>query len=309
VGAMNVQKNKYLIYIVGPTAVGKTSTAIEIAHRLGADIFSADSRQVYREMSIGTAKPSLEDMHGIKHHFIDHVSIHDKYDVGTYESECTSLLKTYFKDRDIAILCGGTGLYINSIMYGLDEFPDVSVEVTKKVEQLYEIEGIEGLNRLLQSLDPEYYQKVDLKNSRRVVRALEVCLETKKPYSSFLANKSTQTKIYTEIPFCLHHETALLYQRINDRVDDMIDLGLEKEVEKLYDYKDLRPLATVGYQELFDYMDGVIPRNIAIDQIKTNSRRYAKRQKTWFRKYGDWKNIDQNFTESILSTLITHYNL
>ena len=279
--------DKYLLIIAGPTASGKTSTGIELAKHYQTDIVSADSRQFYKEMSIGTAKPTEEEMQGVNHHFIDTHSIHENYSVGDYEKEVIPLLNELFKTKDLVILLGGSGLFIRAICEGLDHFPDVPKSILESLEEEYKNKGISFLQKELKELDPEYSKTVDLENPHRLIRALSVIKASGKPFSSFLSLKTTKRN-FTPIYIQLYHEREKLYKRINQRVDDMLGAGLKEEAQKLYPHKKLKALQTVGYQEWFDHFDEKISETECIELIKRNSRRYAKRQMTWFRKRNHW---------------------
>ena len=280
-------KNKTIIVIAGPTAVGKTSVAIELAKKLNCDIMSADSRQVYIEMNIGTAKPDDIEMQGVKHHFINNVSIVSHYDVGMYERGVNSFLKKYFEDNDIVILTGGTGLYIEAVIRGLDDFPDIDKKIKSGLVDIYEKEGIGTLQKMLKDNDPVYFEKVDINNPHRLIRALSVIEQTGIPFSKFLNKKNNDFK-YNTLNILLQLPRDILYERINKRVDAMIEKGLIEEARQLYEYKNLKALNTVGYKELFDYFDNKISQEEAINLIKRNTRRYAKRQMTWFNNRGNW---------------------
>lgn len=291
-------KKNFLITITGPTAVGKTSICIDLAKKLNCDIFSCDSRQLYKEMSIGTAKPTKEEMKSVTHHFIDHIGIKDLFSAGHYEREFDKKIFSYFKNNNIAILTGGTGMYIKAAQQGLDEFPDIDERTKKKVEEVYMKGGIKKLANEVSSLDPIYANSVDLKNKRRLTRALEVMYQTDRPFSDFLKKK--KKKIAFEcINICLTRSRENLYNRINKRVDIMIKKGLLQEARSLYPYKELRALDTVGYRELFAHFDGEHSLEIAIELIKRNTRRYAKRQMTWFKNQGVWKMIEADDKESL----------
>ena len=281
-------KNKFIVVIAGPTAVGKTSVCIKLAEQFEAEIFSADSRQIYKEMSIGTAKPLVQDLKKIQHHFIDHISIADRYSVGQYELEIKKKLKNYFLNHDVAIVTGGTGLYIRALVDGLDDFPSIPDYVQAKYNNILIDDGLHALQSLLLERDPEYYNIVDIENARRLSRALCVIEVSGKKFSSFLKKKNTNQLPYQIIEILLELPKEVLYERINIRVDEMIELGLLDEVHKLISFKGIQALETVGYQELFQYFENKITLETAVSLVKQNSRRYAKRQMTWFRKYGLW---------------------
>ena len=292
------KKNKLLV-LAGPTAVGKTGTSIEIAKRFQCPIFSADSRQLYREMHIGTAKPDKEEMQGLQHYFIGSVSIHEKYDVGTYEKEVLERLSIYYSKNQFAILTGGTGLYIKAVCDGLDTFPDIDESVAKKLADKYKEQGLLPLQQELKSSDPVYYAKVDIQNPHRLIRALAVIKSSGKPYSSFLSGEKKERE-FDPIYIFLNRDREELYQRINVRVDRMVNSGLIEEARALYPHKDLKSMQTVGYQELFDHFDGKCTREEAIEQIKQNSRRYAKRQLTWFRRDERYAHFHPDDVEGIV---------
>lgn len=276
-------KTKILIAVIGPTAIGKTNLAITLAQHYKTEILSADSRQFYKEMRIGTAVPSAEELATAKHHFIQHKSIFDDYSVGDFEKEAIKKLNNLFEDNDVVIVVGGSGLYVDAIVNGLDDFPQVPPEVREKLKIELETQGIKSLQNKLKKLDGHYYRKVDLDNPHRIIRALEICIGTGKPYSSFL-NQKKNTRNFKTFYIGLQAEREIIYDRINKRVDIMMDEGLLKEVEALYPQKDLNALQTVGYKELFTFMDGNWSLDMAIAEIKKNTRRFAKRQLTWYRK-------------------------
>lgn len=296
------RQNKKLIVIAGPTAVGKTDFAIKLASKLTTDIISADSRQVYQEMSIGTAKPTLVERKGIKHHFMCNVSIQTPYNVGTYEKEVIAFLNEYFKTKSTIILCGGTGMYIDAITKGLDSFPDVSIEIKEEIVSKYKIEGIEYLQNKLKELDPDYFEIVDINNPHRLIRALSVIEQTGKSFSSFLGKEKVKRDFDVEY-ILLDMPREILYDRINKRVDKMLEKGLEEEVLRLEPYKKLKALQTVGYQELYACFEGEISYDEAINLIKRNSRRYAKRQLTWFRNKGEWNIFNPNNIDLVFEYL------
>lgn len=276
--------NKYIINIIGPTAVGKTGISIRLAQHFNAQIFSSDSRQIYKEMNIGTAKPSPAELNMAQHHFINHISIHETYSAGQYESEALTKLKEYYQKNNVAILVGGTGLYIDAVLTGLDHFPKIDNETDKKVDNLLKEKGLEFLVSELRVLDPSYAQNVDIKNSRRITRALKVIYGSGKKYSSFL-NQTKAPRDFIVINILLERQRDNLYDRINKRVDVMMKEGQLLEAKSLYAVRKLRALQTVGYQEIFSYLDQKYDLEFCIEEIKKNSRHYAKRQITWFKKY------------------------
>lgn len=298
--------HKSLIVLVGPTAIGKTAASIQIAKLFHCPIISADSRQFFKEMSIGTAKPSAEEMQDIPHYFIDSHSINDDYNVGKFETEVIALLDTLFKTNKTVVLVGGSGLYIDAICKGFDELPEADAEVRAKINSLLEEKGIEGLQSLLKELDPVYYSKVDLQNPQRMSRALEVCLTTGKPYSS-LRKGAIKKRNFNIIKIGLNTDREVLYERINKRVDTMMQQGLLEEVKQLESHKHLNALQTVGYKELFDYLENKTDLNTAIDSIKQNTRKFAKRQLTWFRRDEEIKWFEPMEVEKILHYLKTKF--
>jgi tRNA dimethylallyltransferase len=290
---------KHLIVITGATASGKTTLAIQLANFLQTEILSADSRQFFREMNIGTAKPSTEELNQAKHHFIDHLSIHDEYNVGQYERDATLLLEQLFQKYDHVIMVGGSGLYIKAVCDGLDHFPQVDEQFRIALTETFEAQGIETLQEELKQLDPVYYDEVDRQNPHRLIRALEICRATGKPYSSFRTATATERPFKTT-KIAIDWEREQLYDRINLRVDQMIDAGLEQEAKSLFPFKYLNSLQTVGYQEWFDYFEGKMDREEAVRLIKRNTRRYAKRQMTWLRRESDIHYFAANDLEGIL---------
>jgi tRNA dimethylallyltransferase len=274
---------KYLITIVGPTAIGKTALSIKIAQHFKTEIISADSRQFFKEMTIGTAVPSLTELTTIKHHFIHHISIENNYNVGTFEKDAIALLDGLFKIHDVVIMVGGSGLYLDAITKGLDKFPKIDSKIRENLNQRLKKEGLESLQKQLKELDRSTYQTIAIDNPHRVIRALEICIGTGKPYSSFL-NKNKTTRDFTSITIGLTAERQTIYNRINKRVDMMMEQGLLDEVKSLQNKQDLNALKTVGYKELFNYLNGEWTLDFAVSEIKKNTRRYAKRQLTWFKK-------------------------
>ena len=273
--------SKFLITIVGPTAIGKTSLAIKLARNYKTEIISADSRQFYKELNIGTAKPSNDELSSIKHHLINNISVNDKYDISQFESDARKIIDKLFKTKDYVILVGGSGLYIDTILYGIDKIPDVEESLRKELNMEFQNNGLKNLLAQLKKIDPNSYKNIDLNNHRRIIRALEVSISSKKPYSSFLTD-SVKESNYNEIIIGLNCDRDKLHSLINKRVDKMIQCGLIEEVEKLVKFKNLNALNTIGYKEIFDYLDNKISLEQSREKIKTNSRRYAKRQLTYF---------------------------
>ena len=269
-----------LIIITGPTAVGKTSIAIEVAMALHTEIISCDSRQMYREMRIGTAVPTAEELAAVPHHFIGNLSIHDYYNVSMFEQECLQLLDKLFLKHHTIVMTGGSGLYINAVCKGIDDFPSVDPEIRKSVSDQFEANGIEYLRRQLKLLDPEHYAKVDLCNHKRIMKAIEVSLQTGKPYSSFLTAK-VRKRPFDIIKIAINRPREELFERINQRTTMMMEEGLLDEAKILYPFRHLNALNTVGYKELFACMDGQYDLNTAVELIRRNTRHYAKRQLTW----------------------------
>jgi tRNA dimethylallyltransferase len=273
--------NKYLIVLLGPTGVGKTAVSIDIARHFGCEIISSDSRQMYREMKIGTAVPDDIQLAAARHHFIRSISITEYYSSSIFERDVLPLLGRLFDEQNIVLMAGGSGLYIDAVCNGTDDIPDVDPAAREKYLDLYQQQGINGLRIALRLLDPVHYSKVDLRNHKRILRALEICETTGRPYSSFLT-KQKRPRDFHIIKTGLTLERTILYNRINDRVDEMIASGLEDEARQLTGSRNLNALNCVGYREFFEYFDGTITRQQAIELIKRNSRRYAKRQMTWW---------------------------
>ena len=287
---------KKIFFVIGPTAVGKTSFGIKLAKELKTEIISADSRQIFKEMRIGTARPTDKELAQIKHHFIANKSIFDYYNASKYEFEAIDLSKKLFEKYDNLVVVGGSGLYIEALLYGIDDLPDIDPFIRQNLIEKYEKEGIESLRFELKKIDPETYKKIDLKNSQRILKALEITIQTGKKYSSFLTGNRKKRQFDTEL-IALNMDREILYNRINKRVDLMLKEGLIEEVRNLYPHKNLTSLKTVGYRELFDFFDNNITEEKAIELIKQNSRRYAKRQITWFKRYknANWINVSDNF--------------
>jgi tRNA dimethylallyltransferase len=274
---------KYLIVIAGPTASGKTSIAINLAQHFETEIISCDSRQLYREMSIGTAKPSSTELALVKHHFIDSHSIHDQYDAGQYEKDANDLLEQLFQTKDVVIMAGGTGLFIKAAIEGLDPLPAKSSELREKWNSVYKSDGIKPLQDRLKHLDIEKWETIDQDNPQRLIRAIEIC-ESSGLLHSDLQTSPAKDRSFKCIQIALDVPRDLLYDRINQRVDTMIQQGLQQEVECLHQFSDLGTLKTVGYSEVIAALEGITSMSEAIDKIKQHTRNYAKRQITWFKK-------------------------
>lgn len=275
---------KKLITISGPTASGKTSLSLKLAEHLNCSIISCDSRQFYKEMSIGTAVPLKNELKKIDHYCIQHKSIKETYTIGDFKDEAHKILKKLFKNNDFVIMTGGSGLYMDSVVSGLDDFPKIDPVIREGLNKNFKSNGIIYLQKKLKELDPKYYSIVDLNNHRRIIRALEVCISEKQPYSNFLNKKNNTNNKFKTVNLSIETNRVDLYKKINSRVDQMIKYGLVEEVNSLYKYKHLNPLNTVGYKEIFDFIDGKSTLIEAIDKIKQNTRRYAKRQLTWLKK-------------------------
>ena len=300
--------DKYLVVIAGPTASGKTATAIQVAKALGTEIISADSRQFYKELPIGTAAPTKEEQAEVQHHMIHNLNVEDKYDVADYENDVLQLLKKLFIKHDFVVLTGGSGLFIDAVCKGLDSIPDISDETRNRVNKLYEEGGLFALQNEVQRLDPEYYNIVDKYNPRRLQRAVEVCYQTGLPYSSF-RNNTAKPRDFKIIKVALLWDRNELISRINIRVEKMVSEGLIEEAKTMYPKRHLNSLNTVGYKEIFEHFDGKTSLNEAIEHIKINTRQYAKRQMTWLRKNKDyqWFTIEEipemiNYIKSIINS-------
>ena len=272
-----------LICVVGPTAIGKTKLAINIAQLFNTEIISADSRQFFKEMTIGTAVPSSQELDAAPHHFIQNKSIFETYSVGDFEIEALETLKQLFKKKDVAVMVGGSGLYVDAVVKGLDSFPKVPKEIREALTAELEENGLASLQKELENKDAQYYKKVDHQNPHRVIRALEVIRVSGKPYSSFL-NQKKKNRFFDTLYVGLTAEREVIYSRINQRVDKMMDEGLLDEAKQLYKHRELNALQTVGYKELFEYLEGTVELEVAVSEIKKNTRRFAKRQNTWFKK-------------------------
>ena len=298
---------KKLITISGQTASGKTNLSIRLAQNLNCSIISCDSRQFYKEMSIGTAVPSKLELSKANHYFIHHKSVKDNYTVGDFQNDALKLIENLFKKDDYIILTGGSGMYMDAIVNGIDTFPKIKLGVRELLNEKHNSRGILFLKNKLKELDPEYHDIVDVNNHRRLIRALEVCISTGKPYSSFL-NKKNKKYDFESINFCIKVDRELLYKKINYRVDKMISDGLIKEAKTLFKFKDLNSLNTVGYKELFEHFKGNLTKSQAIEKIKQNTRRYAKRQMTWLKnKNSIW--IENNIEIDEIKRFINSNNL
>jgi tRNA dimethylallyltransferase len=279
----NVAKKPLLVVLLGPTGVGKTNLSLEIAELLGCDILSCDSRQMYRELKIGTAAPTIEQLNRVKHHFIGNLSIHNYYNVSQFEIEALALLKELYLHKPVALMTGGSGLYIDTLVNGIDDLPNIDMAIRQALMAQFEHEGIESLQAELQIVDPQYYASADIKNPKRLLKALEVYRMTGMPYSALLTNVP-RARPFKPLLIGINRPRAELYQRIDQRVDIMLQQGLEDEARQFYPYKHLNSLNTVGYKELFGYFDGQYDFEEAIRLIKRNSRHYAKRQLTYWNR-------------------------
>ena len=299
---MSKQRN-FLIVVVGPTAIGKTALSIKIANYYNSDILSADSRQFYNEMQVGTAVPEPEELEAAKHHFIQNRSIFENYNVGDFEVDALNCLHTLFEKHHIQVMVGGSGLYLNAVVNGLDNFPKVDGKIRDQLNKRLTSEGLESLQNQLKELDELSYHDIAIDNPQRLIRALEICIGTNQPYSSFKTN-SKKERDFETIKIGLTADREILYDRINRRVDVMIQNGLIKEAKTLLPHKNLNALQTVGYRELFAYFEGNTDKDFAVSEIKKNTRRFAKRQLTWFRKDQDinWFDFETPFDE--ISALI-----
>lgn len=286
----------YLISLVGPTAIGKTTTAISLAKEFDTEIISADSRQFFKELNIGTAKPTKEEQEAAKHHFIDNLSIKEEYNASKFEKQVLEFLGVFFQKKNIGILCGGSGMYVDALLNGFDQnIPSADEELRKDLQTELKEKGIESLQRKLKELDPEFYEEVDLHNSKRLIRAIEICHLSQTTYSELRKGKKKK-RSFEVIKIGLEMEREKLYHKINQRVDSMIDKGLIDEAKGVFLCRDHNALKTVGYRELFDHFDGKMSLDEAIEKIKVNSRRYAKRQISWFKRDEEikWFSADRN---------------
>lgn len=295
--------SNYLITIVGPTAIGKTALSIAIAKYFNTEILSSDSRQFFKEMNIGTAVPNLEELEAVKHHFIQHISIHNAYSVGHFEKDSILTLNDLFKKHNVVVMVGGSGLYTDAVLHGLDHFPEVNTEIRQDLKLQFKRNGIIPLQEKLKKLDIKTYKNIDLENHQRLIRALEICIGTGKPFSSFQKKNATKRN-FTSIKIGLTADREIIYNRINTRVDIMLENGLLEEAKDLFKYRELNALQTVGYKELFAYFEGKFSLDFAVEEIKKNTRRFAKRQLTWYRKDDkiNWFNY-QDDPEKIVEAL------
>ncbi|HRI79788.1 MAG TPA: tRNA (adenosine(37)-N6)-dimethylallyltransferase MiaA [Cyclobacteriaceae bacterium] len=277
---------KTLIVVVGPTAVGKTGLAIRLAIHFQTEIVSADSRQIYKELEVGTAKPLPDELNAVKHHFINTKSVEEEYDAGTYGLEASQVIDSLFKQHDLVILCGGSGLYVKSIIEGFDDLPEIPDTVRKQVRQEYDSKGLSWLQQEVALQDPEYYEVVDRKNPQRLMRALEVIRGSGQPFSGY-HSKNKADLPFDVLKIGLELERPVLYEKIDNRMDEMIRNGLFEEAERFFNQRHLNALQTVGYREIFGFLEGAYGKEEAIRLLKRNSRHYAKRQLTWFRKDSD----------------------
>lgn len=275
--------NKTLIVVVGPTAIGKTALSIVLAQHFATEIISADSRQFFKEMEIGTAKPSAEELSAATHHFINSHHIDTLFSIGDFESEVLQLAEKLFENHQTLVMVGGSGLYVDAVCNGLDQLPDTDLSVREELNTLLATHGIGEIRRQLEQADPGYYAKVDQFNPQRMIRGLEFFLSTGEKFSAYMTN-NRKSRPFKIVKIGLNTDRAILYERINNRVDLMMNNGLLEEVKQLTPYRDLNALKTVGYTELFNYLEGIITLDEAVDKIKQNTRRFAKRQLTWFRK-------------------------
>ena len=300
-------KSNKLITVIGPTAIGKTAFSLELAKTFKTEILSCDSRQFYKEMSIGTAVPSKEELLAVKHHFIQNRSIFEDYSVGAFENDALNLLDDLFKKQPVMVMVGGSGLYVDAVIKGLDDFPKVDPQIREDLKIKLNNEGIEVLQKQLKELDPLSYERMDLYNKQRLIRALEICIGLDKPYSHYLG-LHTKKRSFNTIKIGLTADRQVIYDRINHRVDLMMEQGLLEEARSLYAHKHLNALQTVGYRELFSYFDGLLTLEGAISEIKKNTRRFAKRQGTWFRrdpeiKWFDYKTASNDIISYVDSQL------
>jgi tRNA dimethylallyltransferase len=292
-----------LVVIAGPTASGKTSLAIQVAQHFGTEIISADSRQFFSEIPIGTAAPVVGQRGGIVHHLMGHLSIHNEYNVSKYETEVLTLLERLFTRHKVVVMTGGSGLYIDAVCNGIDALPDPDVQLRAEMEQRFRLEGIGGLQTWLQALDPAYYNVVDVNNPMRLMRGIEVCLQTGVPFSQ-QRKAEPKERPFATLKIALHLPRNILNQRIHQRTDQMLKAGWLEEARAVYPYRGLNSLNTVGYKELFAYLSGEWTYEQTVEKIKTNTRRYAKRQMTWLRRDAAFNWIDATQPEKAIQEIV-----
>lgn len=296
---------KTLFVVLGPTGIGKTAMAISIAKMLGSEIISCDSRQFYKEMRIGTAVPSHDELKAVKHHMVQHLSVHDYYNASMFEQDALALLNEIYKQADYAVMTGGSGLYIDALCHGIDDLPDYDKALRQELTSEFESEGIESLRRRVKQLDPDYYKTADLNNPKRLLKAIEMSIITGMPYSRQLT-KPRKKRPFKVVKIGLQLDRSVLYQRVNTRVDDMLKNGLLNEARGLHHLKGVNALNTVGYKELFACFEGVITLEKAIELIKRDTRRYARRQITWFKRDADIHWFDVMEKEKVLDFVASY---
>jgi len=299
--------SKTLVIILGPTAIGKTALSIQVAQHFNTEIISADSRQIYKELQIGTAIPTSQELHTVKHNLIQNHSIHEYYNASHFEAEALEIINNLFSEKDSVVMTGGSMLYIDVVCHGIDDLPTIDHEIRSKISLKFESEGIESLRRELKKIDPEYYQECDLKNHKRIMHALEIFYMTGRKYSSFRINTKKERN-FNILKIGLNTAREKVHERINKRVDQMIEQGLVEEARSVYPFKNLNSLNTVGYKEIFDYFDNKISKEEAIELIKRNTRRYARRQLTWFHKDPDIVWFEPNENERVIDFLDNKLN-
>ncbi len=302
---MTMAGQKTLIVVLGPTASGKTGVALSLAKALRTEIISADSRQFYREIPIGTAAPTPEQLKTVPHHFVGHLSLNDAYNVSRFEQDVLALLEEMFRKYDKMVMAGGSGLYIDAVCKGIDALPDPDMALRMELQEQWKKQGLTGLQRRLEMLDPEYYQVVDRQNPKRLMRAIEVCLQTGKTYSELRLNRP-QPRDFKILKIGLNLPREILFERINRRVETMLSQGWQDEARRVYPYRHTNALNTVGYKELFAFFEGKMSYDQAVEKIKTNTRRYAKRQLTWFKKDKDIRWFPPEETSEIIEYILSH---
>lgn len=296
---MGSRQKKYLVVLAGPTGIGKTKTSVQLAKYFQTEIVSFDSRQLYKEMKIGTDFPSDKELKQVPHHMLGTKSIHEYYNASMFEQEVIHLLDKFYESKNLIVMTGGTGLYLDAILQGIDDLPDVDVKIRSQLRKSYEEHGLSYIQNMLKSLDPDYYENVDLNNPNRILKALEITKMTNKPYSYHLT-KPRKKRMFNPVLVGLNKDRKELYENINQRVENMIKQGLVNEAKALYPHRSLNALNTVGYKELFQYIDGKISLEEAVDLIKRNTRKYARRQLTWFRRYNEMKWFDPNNFKAVI---------